>query len=52
MKRNKTPGCDGISTEFYIVFWDLLGEKLLLALKDSYLEGELPKSLKRGIISI
>ena len=27
-------------------------KKLLLALKDSYLEGELPKSLKRGIISI
>lgn len=29
MKNNKVPGIDGLSKEFYVTFWDLIGDHLL-----------------------
>ena len=31
-KTNKSPGCDGIPAEFYLTFWNQIGEKLVKTL--------------------
>lgn len=52
LKNNKSPGCDGLTKEFYVRFWDRLGSKLLLCLNFCKRKGELSNSQKRGVISL
>ena len=42
MKKNKSPGLDGISIEFYEKFWPLIGNLLVEVFNDSYENGILP----------
>ena len=51
-KRNKTPGDDGFSVEFYEAFLDLLGGNLLDCYNEAFYENQLPISQRRGIISL
>ena len=51
MKNEKTPGIDGFPSEFYKVFWGKLKNVVLDALNESYKHGELPISLRHGLIS-
>ena len=50
--RNKTPGDDGFSVEFYEAFLDLLGGNLLDCYNEAFHENQLSISQRRGIISL
>ena len=50
MKHNKSPGLDGISTEFYQAFWPLLGNLLTEVFSESYEHGYLPDSQRKAVL--
>ena len=50
--KNKSPGLDGITAEFYISFWDSLKDKLFQVYKDSFLLGILPESMRTGVVTL
>ena len=52
MAKNKSPGNDGISVEFYCKFWDKLGPLLVETMNYSFREGELTTSQKQGVITL
>ena len=54
MKGNKSPGLDGISIEFYQLFWPLLGNLLVEVFNESHEDGKLPqrKSQRKSVISL
>ena len=47
--RNKAPGPDGFSPEFYTKFWGQLGPSLLEVINHSYADSELPESMKASM---
>jgi len=46
MSKNKSPGPDGLSVEFYSKFWDLLGPILLEVINHCYADSDLCDSMK------
>ena len=52
MKRNKTPGTDGLPIEFYQVFWNEIGETLVRAFNESFQEGKMSNSQRKGLITL
>lgn len=52
MKDNKVPGIDGLTKEFYISFWDLIGHHLLEIYNEMYACGKMNSSMREGIISL
>ena len=51
-EKNKTPGEDGFSKEFYEAFFDLLKQNLLDSYNEAFQKGSLSVSQKRGVISL
>ena len=51
-ENNKTPGCDGLTKEFYVTFWNIIGPKLLQTLQFCQDNDLLTQSQRRGIISL
>ena len=51
-QKNKSPGMDGITAEFYITFWDQIKTKLFSVYCESFLSGILPISLRTGVITL
>ena len=51
-ENNKTPGNDGISAEFYKVFWSEIGEVLVNSLNYYYRCGELSTTQKQAAITL
>ena len=51
MQGGKSPGIDGLPKEFYVAFWQLVGEDLNQVLQRSIEQGELPLSMRRAVIS-
>ena len=51
-KNNKTPGNDGLSVEFYKVFWAEIGRNLVDSLNYSYHHGELSTTQKQAVITL
>ncbi len=51
MKRNKTPDIDGLSVEFYIVFWNDIGQFLVRSLQSPFNTEELSITQKRSIMT-
>ena len=49
-KKGKTPGSDGLSTDFYQHFWKLLAPHLLKSFEETFLQGELTTEQRRGVI--
>ena len=41
MARNKSPGIDGLPAEFYLTFWNTLGEDLVSVLNHAFQSGHL-----------
>ena len=52
MKINKSPGSDGIPTEFYQTFWTDIHPILIESLNCAYETGELSATQKRSILSL
>ena len=52
MAGRKTPGSDGLPMEFYVKFWDVLGEDLVCVLNSCYRDGCLSLSQRSGVISL
>ena len=50
--KNKTPGSDGLTVEFYLCFWDYVAAPLKDCLNEAYKCGEMSISQKRGVISL
>ena len=51
-KNNKSPGCDGLSIEFYKMFWREIGQKLVETLNYSKKYGKLSLSQRRAVITL
>ena len=51
-EKNKTPGEDGFSKEFYETFFDLLNQNLLDSYNEAFQKGSLSVSQRRGVISL
>ena len=47
--RNKSPGADGLTVEFYAHFWDKLGSLLVDVFNRALDRGELPESMKASV---
>ena len=52
LETRKMSGFEGLSTEFYLCFWDDLGELLLSVLNESFHAGSLAKSQYEGLLSL
>ena len=52
MVPDKSPGTDGLSCEFYKVFWDDVAQILITSFNYSYEIGKLSISQRRGIIKL
>ena len=52
MESNKTPGTDGITAEFYKIFWNDIKSFLLASINASYAKGLLSISQRRGLITL
>jgi len=51
-KLNKSPGNDGLTIEFYIKFWEYIGQCLIESFNYSYAHGELSTSQKQAVITL
>ena len=52
MENDKTPGNDGLSKEFYEVFWDDVKIPLLASISDAFIQEKLSTSQKQAIIKL
>ncbi|CAM2100536.1 unnamed protein product [Caretta caretta] len=52
MPTNKSPGMDGLTVEFYHVFWDVLGPDLVTVWAESLQSGVLPLSCRRAVFAL
>ena len=52
MKNNKSPGSDGLTTEFYKIFWSTLKPFYISSINFSYNNGSLTALQKQGIITL
>ncbi|CAM2119673.1 unnamed protein product [Caretta caretta] len=52
MPTNKSPGMDGLTVEFYRVFWDVLGPDLVTVWAESLQSGVLPLSCGRAVLAL
>ena len=52
MNNNKSPGSDGLTTEFYKIFWNDIKNYLVNSINTSYDSGHLTQLQKQGIISL
>ena len=52
MRRNKTPGKDGLPYEFYQHFWPILGNDLVAVFNSYFDLGKLPLSQRSALITL
>ena len=50
MDTGKSPGIDGLTAEFYIAFWAVLGNDLVEVLNCGFQHGQLSVSQHRGLL--
>ena len=50
--KGKSPGTGGLTTEFYLSFWELLGQELVDSFHYAFEKGEMSIYQKRGIITL
>ena len=52
MESNKTPGTDGLTSEFYRYFWNAVGKFMVESFNYAFQQGSLSISQRQGIISL
>ena len=52
MPNNKSPGNDGLTKEFYEVFWDDLKTPLTSSFKSAFVKEELSNSQKQALLKL
>ena len=52
MERRKSPGLDGLPVEFYLLFWEIIGNDLVDILNHSYEVSTLPSSMRQARITL
>ena len=52
LQTGKTPGSDGLTTEFYLTFWDVLADPLLSVLNECFNTGTLSPSQREGLLHL
>lgn len=52
MPKNKAPGPDGFSIEFFIEAWDIVGSDLVEAVRDFFITGSLPVKFNATAITL
>lgn len=52
MKTGKSPGVDGLATEFYLCFWDIVEAPLMEIYRECIDKEEMSTTMKQGIISL
>lgn len=52
LNKNKAPGSDGLTPEFYLKFWDLLKDAFMRCLEFSLEEGFLSDGQRLGVITL
>ena len=52
MANDKSPGPDGIPTEFYKIFWSDIGASVFRSFTHAFDQGELSDSQKKGVITL
>ena len=51
-QKNKSPGNDGLTVEFYLAFWPVFGSLLVESLSYAFEYGELSNSQKQAVITL
>ena len=51
-QKNKSPENDGLTAEFYLAFWPLLGKLIFNSLNYAFECGELSNSQKQAVITL
>ncbi len=52
LKVGKSPGCDGITTEFYKKFWHLIKIHFMEMLNETFEQGELPYTMRKALLAL
>ena len=52
MQNNKSPGSDGLTTEFYRTFWEIISAYVVNSFNYAFNTGNLSISQRQGIISL
>jgi hypothetical protein len=52
MKKNKSPGLDGLTVEFYSKFWNVLGPILVKVYNESFKNEVLPNTLNKSVMAL
>ncbi len=52
LKCGKSPGCDGLTPEFYKKYWHKISELYMNMIRETYIEGELPYTLRKALIAL
>ena len=52
MKKNKSPGLDGLTTEFYQTFWQVIGNLLIDVYNENHENGNLPDTQRKAVMSL
>ena len=51
-QKKKSPGDDGLTVEFYLVFWPVFGRSLFESLNYTFENGELSNLQKQAVIAL
>ena len=52
MSNSKSPGNDGLTKEFYVVFWEDVKGPLISSLKSSFQHDQLSTSQRQAVIKL
>lgn len=52
LKKGTSPGNDGLPIEFYRALWPLVGRELVEVYQGSLKKGELPSTMKTGLVTL
>ena len=50
MGKEKSPGCDGLTSKFFKEFWEKLKTPITKLANKAFIKGELDADIKRGLI--